>query len=172
MSYQNSASVKPFSLSGLQVKETIVMLSLAVLLPFLIHFLPAINAIPAGAYLIPIFFVALMASFLFKLHVGLIMALLTPAVNYWLTGSPRPEAAVLLTLELVVFVVAVSALKNVKNVNYAAALLAFAAAKAVSLAAVSLLIPSASIALTSALTAIPGLVILQALNIMLIRYKK
>lgn len=172
MSFQNSASVKPLSLRGLQVKETIVMMSLAVLLPFLIHFLPAINSIPAGAYLIPVFFVALMASFLFKLHVGLIMALLTPAVNFWLTGSPRPEAAVLLTMELVVFVFAVSALKSVKYVNYAAGLLAFAAAKVIAFAAAALFLPVSSAALTSVLTSIPGLVVLQALNIMLIRYKK
>lgn len=80
-----------------------MLLGLAWLMPFLVHLLPWGRPVPLGAHLLPMFWTAFAAVYLFGLRTGLLVALFAPGLNLALTGLPALGWLSLLAFELVVF---------------------------------------------------------------------
>ncbi len=158
----------------LLVRETAIMLGISIALPFLIHLIPS-QTVPWGARFLPIFLAPLLGVALYRLHVGLIPALLAPLMNHWLTGSPAPSLVGVLTLELVVFAVTVSVLLKTWPRLWVSGPLSYLTAKGVSAIVISILPwlsdlrPAHEFALRSVETAIPGLLILAATTLFVIQ---
>ena len=86
------------------MRETIVLLALAWLIPFLVHLVPWPGARPLGAYLLPMFWATFVAVYFYGAGAGLLTALFAPAVNLLVTGQPAWAAFGAYSLELIVFV--------------------------------------------------------------------
>ena len=172
----NTLLMQPKVLSGLRIKETALLLAGTVLLQFLVHLIPPHNGTPVGAYLLPMFYAPLIAVAFYGLRVGLITGILAPVLNYALLGNPRPELIAGLTLELTIFAVAAWYLMSYKRFNIVSAPLAYILAKVVA-ATVMIVLPFAN---TTSITtffnglvnAIPGILVLLAVNIVITRLKE
>lgn len=81
-----------------------MLLAVAWLVPFLVHTLPWSGALPLGAHLLPIFWATFVAVYLYGLRVGLLIGVLTPAINLLLTGLPNLQRQAMMAVELVAFV--------------------------------------------------------------------
>jgi len=168
------------SLSGIiqkvQIKETILMLSVSVLLPFIIHFIPAFGNVPAGAVLLPMFYAPLIALIFFRAHVGFLTALLAPTINYLITGNPLYSLIAPITIELTAFVLLFNFISKVKYFKIASAPIAYILSKISILVLVSafplILKTSGTAFFQSLLNAIPGIVTLLIINLSLIELKK
>lgn len=90
-----------FKRAGL--RETVVLLAVAWLVPLVVHLLPWAGTRPLGAHLLPMFWTAFVAVYLHGLRVGLLVALFAPALNLALTGLPALRWLSVLSFELVVF---------------------------------------------------------------------
>lgn len=155
------------------VRATVVLLVLAWLVPFLVHLVPWTGARPLGAHLLPLFWTAFAAVYLFGLRTGLLVGLFAPALNLALTGLPALSRLALLGFELTVFVALVWWLVRRGRSAWYQAPLAYVAAK---LAATLLLFvageapASAWPAVPAALlAAVPGLAVLAGLSLALAR---
>ncbi len=84
--------------------EAAGLFALTLFAPFVIHLLPVWGDEPWGARLLPIFFGPLLATLFCRKEVGIAIALLAPWVNFWLTGRPLPPMALILCVQLLVFV--------------------------------------------------------------------
>lgn len=160
---------KPF----LQIPAVLVTLGLMWLVPFLIHLIPFSGIVPLGARLLPIFYAPLLAAWLFNPVVAIASSLLMPFINNSFTGMPTFNMAVMLSLELGVFSLVLTIYKNCYPRLPILAPFAVIAGKAVS-ALLLFFIPLVSLSpwayFTSSVTnAIPGLLILLALNLTLMR---
>lgn len=93
-----------FSLGQASWRETLVLMFVAWLVPFVVHLVPWDGARPLGAHLLPAFWTAFVAVYLYGFRVGLLIALVVPVANLLATGLPVPARAALLSLELVLFV--------------------------------------------------------------------
>lgn len=87
--------------------ESTVVLSLTLFLPFLVHLLPSWDDSPLGAHLLPIFYAPLGALLLGRMGIALVVSFAAPWVNHLLTGLPPVPMAVMLCLELVLFLLVV-----------------------------------------------------------------
>ena len=101
----------------LLIKEMVFVLVFSVLLQVLIHLIPSGN-VPAGAYLLPLFYAPFIAVLFFRLQVGIVVALLSPLCNYLITGNPVPELLGVITIELVAFVLLSKLLSNYNITRY------------------------------------------------------
>ena len=115
-----SLAIENSILTKLQLKESVSVLAFSILIPFLIHFVP-VSGNPAGAVLLPIFIAPFLAIIFFRLNVGIIAALLSPVLNYLLTGSPVYGIVGIMTLELFLFVLIAWLLIKLNYVKYFAA---------------------------------------------------
>lgn len=86
------------------ITQVIVTLSAMLIMPLLFHAVPSWGSVPPGAVWLPIFYAPLAAVLFFRPHTAAIAAVLSPTINRLLTGQPAPEAAYLLTAELILFV--------------------------------------------------------------------
>lgn len=158
----------------LQIPAALLTLGLMWLLPFLVHLIPIGGAVPVGARLLPIFYAPLLAVWFFQPGVALFASLLMPFINHALTGMPTFNVAIILSVELTVFSLTLIALKQRwPRLPVAAPLLAVLIGKLVSMLLLFIvpLVPASpwyffSQALVNAL---PGLLILLALNLALTR---
>lgn len=152
---------------------TLITVALAVALPFLVHLLPPVGAVPMGAVLLPLFLAPFIAVYLFHPAAALIASLVTPLLNRTLTGQPTAEMAVLLTVELCSFTLVALLLRRVWPSSIVNAPLAYLAAKLVAAAVLSVtaLIPALPLGyLTSSLVnALPGLALLVVVNLLVAR---
>ncbi|MCP3927864.1 MAG: hypothetical protein GY705_02050 [Bacteroidetes bacterium] len=159
----------------LLVKETVLILALTMILPFIFHLFPIQSATPIGAIFLPIFIAPFIGIVFFRFHVGLIAALLAPWLNYLLTGSPVLPVVSILCLELVVFVaIAYPLLKN-NTFRWVAAPLAIILAKVIS--SLVLFISGGGeaffVSLQKALmVVVPGILLLWVVNIVVLLVKK
>jgi len=158
---------------AVQAPALLFTIGLMWLLPFLIHLIPSGNAIPLGARLLPIFYAPLLAVWLFHPAVALASSLLMPYLNHALTGMPTFEMALILSAELSVFSLVALALRQRWPRLPLTALVAVIAGKVVSalLLFVIPLVPLSPWAYltSSTVNAMPGLLVLLALNLTLIR---
>lgn len=172
-----SATLLSFSAIAkkVQIKETIMMLSIAVLFPFLVHLIPSAGNVPMGAILLPAFFAPFIANYFFKMHVGLFTAIVSPTLNFIITGNPKLEFLALYTTELVVFTLLSMLLLKQGKLKMLSAPVAFILAKVFSI--VLTLLPylnnyTGINPLQSTLNALPGIFLLLVLNISLVKMNK
>lgn len=89
--------------ASLQLAETATLTVVAVLLPYLIHFIPSWDDSPIGGKLLPIFYAPLIAALLYRMHVAVIISFVSPWINHLLTGMPSTPVAIQLTVQLAGF---------------------------------------------------------------------
>lgn len=163
MSRTSALRIEDLFSNKLQVAETVSILILSVLIPFLVHFVP-VSGSPAGAVLLPIFIAPFIAVVFFRSSVAMITALFAPVLNYLITGNPVIGIVGLMTVELFLFVLITKALINLKYINYIAAPVSVI----ISMFAAQLVFSTASHFTTVLTTAIPGIVIIAVLNVLII----
>lgn len=158
----------------LQIIEITALIAATVFVQFIVHLIPFGNQVPLGAILLPMFYIPLIALIFYKFYAALIVTAVGPVLNYFLTGSPKPEILPLVTFELLVFVLILTPLLKYNRINKLSALLSIIAAKLASWSALSLFISSefsTNIFINSLITAIPGIIVLELLNILFIYIK-
>ncbi|MCW5549651.1 MAG: hypothetical protein KIT44_11870 [Opitutaceae bacterium] len=151
-------------------RETVVLLAVAWLVPFLVHVVPWSGSRPLGAHLLPMFWTAFVAVYLHGLRLGLVVALFAPALNLALTGLPALRWIGVLSFELTVFAVFVwwavrrrPTLWLIAPAGYLVAKLAATGLQALLAVFGDLGAPSAFM-LGSLRNALPGLMVLAAVN--------
>lgn len=85
------------------VKTTAAWLLAAVIFPILVHLIPPYQGIPIGAYLLPMFYIPLIALWLSGWRTAIAVTVLAPLVNFALTGSPQSGLMGMLTIEVLLF---------------------------------------------------------------------
>lgn len=161
--------------SRYQVAQTIAVLAATMLLPVLVHLLPNINGQLSGAVLLPVFLAPMFAAFMYKKHVAIFAGIFAPLLNFLILGRPAPEMVVLLGLEIVLFVLILSWLKNLNGIRYFAAPLAYLGASL--FATLILSVPGnvaspLSVWISSTIVAIPGIVLMGIFNVAILRVRK
>lgn len=156
-------------------RELGILLSLTLMFPFMIHILPVPEDARLGPRLLPMFYAPLLAALIGRTQSALLVALAAPWLNWALTGHPGPRDAIVMTLQLVVFVVALRALQPRVNLRWLHAAPAYFAAIAASVMLTALLpgliggrpaLASAAHAVTMGL---PGILILVLINWLVVR---
>lgn len=87
------------------VRATALLLLAAWAVPFVIHLVPWSGARPIGAYLLPMFWTTLVATFMYGARIGALVGVSVPLLNTLLTGLPDPVRLGSTVTELVVFAV-------------------------------------------------------------------
>lgn len=123
-----------FSLGRASWRETLVLMLVAWLVPFLVHLIPWSGDRPLGAHLLPAFWTAFVAVYLYGFGIGTVVALVVPVVNFAMTGLPVTERTALMTLELVAFASCAALLVQRWPALRFAAVFAWLAARAVAIA--------------------------------------
>lgn len=93
-----------FSLERVSWRETLVLMAVAWLVPFLVHLIPWAGPRPLGVHLLPAFWTAFVAVYVYGFGTGALVALVVPFANFCTTGLPALERTGLMTVELVAFV--------------------------------------------------------------------
>jgi hypothetical protein len=93
-----------FSLNRVSWRETAILMAVAWLVPFLVHLFPWAGPRPLGAHLLPAFWTAFVAVYLYGFGIGALVALVVPVTNLLTTGLPVSGRLALMTFELVAFV--------------------------------------------------------------------
>ncbi len=157
------------------VKETVALLAIAWMIPFLVHVLPWRGESPLGAHLLPMFWAAFASVYLFGLRTGLLVGLFAPMLNLLITGLPEGRWQLVLGFELIVFALAAWWMVRKMPRLWILAPVAYLAAKVASTAVQWVASPfgdigSPSVFMSESLrNGFPGLVILSAINFLLIR---
>jgi hypothetical protein len=161
--------------SRYQLTQTAVVLGATMILPMLVHLLPNINGQISGAVLLPIFFAPMIAAFLYKKHVAIFAGIFAPLLNFLIMGRPAPEMVITLGFEVVLFVLALSWLKNSRFILYLAAPLAYLISSLLVVGGLSILgnlTNPISFWLNSTVIAIPGIILLGLLNVVILKFRK
>jgi hypothetical protein len=161
----------------LQLKPAIAILLSTCLFPFLVHLFPPYQGIPIGAILLPMFYIPFIAIVFFRLHVGLIAGALAPVLNFLITGNPQWQFVLILSFELIVFVLLASQMLQLNPFKWVAAPLGYLGAKVISsggLLFVPLLpqVHPLDFLTQSVSNGIPGIIILALINVMVVRYAR
>ncbi|MGD1007936.1 MAG: hypothetical protein ABR980_11980 [Ignavibacteriaceae bacterium] len=154
-------------LNKVQIKESVFVLAFSILIPFLIHFIP-VSGNPAGAVLLPIFIAPFIAVVFFRLNVAIIAALLSPVLNYLLTGNPVYGTVGIITLELVLFVFIAWLLIKLKFVKYFAAPVSVI----ISMFVTQLIFSSVSHFAVVLTRGLPGIILISLMNILIFTLAK
>lgn len=89
-----------FSLTRASWRETLVLMFVAWLVPFLVHLIPWSGPRPLGVHLLPAFWTAFVAVYLYGGSIGALVALVVPVANMLTTGLPAAERVAPLIIEL------------------------------------------------------------------------
>jgi hypothetical protein len=152
-----------------------ILLTLSVLFPFMIHVLPVPEDARLGPRLLPMFYAPLLAALLGRKGMARLVALAAPWLNWAITSYPRPPTAILMMLQLVVFVLAVQLLMRRLGPQWYLALPAyltsFAAAMFLVTVAPALVgnRPVLAWATQSIVTGLPGIAVLLLINWLVVR---
>lgn len=157
--------------------EAAGLFALTLFAPFVIHLLPVWGDETWGARLLPMFFGPLLAAMFCRMEVGIAIALLAPWANHFLTGRPLPPMAVILCLQLLVFVLFLRWRFAVRGPRIHDPVFAYPTAVAASaglIAVVPALHPAGPFAhwVGSVLTAWPGMALLAAVTYLAIRFHR
>lgn len=117
----------PRFLTATLARELGILLTLSVLFPFLMHLLPVPETSRLGARLLPMFYAPLLAALWGRRETGWLVAALAPWLNWALTGHPAPVGAVVMMIQLLVFVLVVPLLLNTAMVRWLVAVPAYLA---------------------------------------------
>lgn len=93
-----------FSFTRASWRETLVLMAVAWLVPVLVHLIPWSGPRPLGVHLLPAFWTAFVAVYLYGAGVGVLVALVVPAVNTLATGLPVSDRVLAMSVELIAFV--------------------------------------------------------------------
>jgi hypothetical protein len=167
MSKSASVAIENTFLNKVQVKESVIVLAFSILIPFLTHFVP-VSGNPAGTVLLPIFIAPFIAIVFFRLNTGLIAALLSPVLNYLITGNPVYGIVGIITLELVLFVLISSLLLKYNYLKYIAAPVSVIVSMFISQVIFS---PAGHFAVVLT-TGLPGIILISLLNILIFSFSK
>lgn len=85
-------------------RELGILLCLSVMFPFMIHLLPVPGDAQLGPRLLPMFYAPLLAALWGRLRSAVTLAVAAPWLNWVLTAHPSPAGAVVMMVELMVFV--------------------------------------------------------------------
>jgi hypothetical protein len=162
-----SLTIESSLLNKVQIKESVFVLAFSILIPFLIHFIP-VSGNPAGAVLLPIFIAPFIAVVFFRLNVAVIAALLSPVLNYLLTGNPVYGIVGIITLELVLFVFIAWLLIKLKFVKYFAAPVSVI----ISMFVTQLIFSSVGHFAVVLTTGLPGIILISLMNILIFTLAK
>lgn len=99
----------PRFLTATVATEIGVLLVLSLLFPFMIHLLPVPDDTRLGPRLLPMFYAPLLGALLGRTRSAVAVALVAPWLNWILTTHPAPRGAVVMTVQLVVFVAVIRA---------------------------------------------------------------
>lgn len=112
-----------FSLTRASWRETLVLMVVAWLVPFLVHLIPWSGVRPLGVHLLPAFWTAFVAVYLYGAGVGVLVALVVPVVNMITTGLPVSDRVLVMSVELIAYVaLAAMAVRRWPSFRFAAAL--------------------------------------------------
>ena len=156
---------------GLEFRAIGAVFAASVVVPWIIHFIPAAGEIPWGQRLLPMFIAPLIGVAFFPLHVGLIPALLAPVANGMITGLPNGNLILLLTAELVVFTLLTEFALRKRPRMWFAAPVAYLGGKVcsavfiVSVPFFSAGRPGLALSIESLRLSVPGLLLLLLINI-------
>lgn len=87
------------------VRTNALVLALALAAPVLVHMAPWGGATPLGAFLLPMFWAAFVAVYLYGIRAALLVAVFGPVLNTFLTKFPEFRFNAGVSFELLVFVV-------------------------------------------------------------------
>ncbi|WP_154857415.1 hypothetical protein [Cyclobacterium xiamenense] len=150
-------------------------LTAAVLFPLLVHVAPPIQGSPTGAVLLPLFYVPLIALVLTDKVPALLAAIVSPSLNFLITGNEQWSLLLLLTVELTVFTLILQFLFS-RGRSYWAVITAIVLAKALGAGLILAfgLMPVAPFAYfsQSLSTGLPGILMLLLLGFLLLGKKK
>ncbi|MBX3738881.1 MAG: hypothetical protein KF715_19465 [Candidatus Didemnitutus sp.] len=93
-----------FSLTRASWRETLVLMAVAWLVPVLVHLIPWSGPRPLGVHLLPAFWTAFLAVYLYGAGVGVLVALVVPVVNALTTGLPVSDRVLAMSVELAAYV--------------------------------------------------------------------
>jgi hypothetical protein len=156
-------------------RELGILLSLSVMFPFMIHIIPVPENAQLGSRLLPMFYAPLLATLWGRTPSALIVALLAPWLNWALTSHPSPPSAIVMSVQLLVFVLALRSLRTRVRPDWILAAPAYFAglAAAVLLCAVFPGLirgqPALAWAARGVVTGLPGLVLLIIINWLALR---
>jgi len=165
----------PRFLTASGARELGILLSLSVMFPFLIHILPVPENAQLGPRLLPMFYAPLLATLWGRRQSAWIVALFAPWLNWALTAHPSPPSAIVMMVQLLVFVFALGALRARIGARWflAAAAYFFAMAAAVLATAVFPDLihgrPALAWAAQSVAVGLPGIAILVLINWLALR---
>ncbi|MCC5938016.1 MAG: hypothetical protein JJU34_12110 [Lunatimonas sp.] len=155
------------------VKTSAAWLVAAVIFPILVHLIPPYQGIPIGAYLLPVFYIPLIALWLSGWKTAIFITILAPLVNFFLTGSPQSGIMGMLTIEVLLFT-GMAALWMTTPVRWAAGPLSYVGAKVISSTLLILwpILPASpwEFFTNSLQNGAPGILILLLLNLLLVRF--
>jgi hypothetical protein len=150
-------------------RAALVLFIVSAAMPLLVHLLPSWDALPLGAHLLPMFWTAFVAVYLFDLRIGLLTAMGGPIASALLTTAPVWERLGSLTAELLVFVAVASWALGRKPRVWLIAPLSLITAKLISAIALAAFGATSVLSLSSLAVALPGFVVLLAINVLLVR---
>ncbi len=157
-------------------RELGILLCLSVLFPFMVHLIPIPEDARLGPRLLPVFYAPLLATLWGRARSAVAVALLAPWLNWGLTGHPSPPGAVVMTVQLLGFVVALRALLAGVGARWFLAVPAYFCGLAAS-AAVAATVPSLiggravlAWATQSAIVGLPGITILLLITWLALRH--
>jgi hypothetical protein len=126
-----------------------------IVLPQLCHFIPN-----GGVTLLPIYFFTLIAAYKYGLRVGLLTAILSPVINYFLFAMPSAGMLPLILVKSSLLALSASAAAHYcKKISLPAIIIAVLVYQFLAIIAELIFTGSIQIALNSFRTAIPGILI-------------
>ena len=166
----------PFFLTASLVRELGVLLCLSVLFPFMIHLIPVPENAKLGARLLPIFYAPLLAALLGRTQSALAVTLLAPWLNWVLTSHPSPPGAIVMNVQLLIFVFTLRILLTRLGAHWFLAVPAYFSGMAATLLVTAVfpaLIggrPALAWTIQSVTTGLPGIAILVLINWLVLRH--
>jgi hypothetical protein len=166
----------PRFLTASLARELGILLTLSVMFPFLLHLLPVPETSRLGARLLPMFYAPLLAALWGRRQTAWLVALLAPWLNWALTRHPSPPGAIMMMIELVVFVAVVPRLLAARAIRWFIAIPSYLAGMVVAMLAAAffpVLIngrPPVSWLGQSLVLTLPGLTVLVLITVLVLRY--
>jgi len=170
------ARSRPRFLTASLARELGVVLTLSVMFPFLIHVLPVPETSRMGARLLPMFYAPLLAVLWGRMATAWLCALLAPWLNWALTSHPAPSGAIVLMVELLVFVVVLRRLLTRSGARWFVAIPAYLAGMLAAGMVTALfpnLIggrPAVDWAVQSVVTGLPGVAVMVLITCLALKY--
>lgn len=155
--------------------EMALLMGLTLFLPFIVHLLPVWGDDNWGKRLLPIFIGPLVAGLFYRWPVGVGLAVVVPWLNHLLTGRPVAPMALLISVQLTVFVLCIRGLIQQLGKRWFFGPLAygFSAMAGTVLLAIwphLLPVPPLSFLIEAVLVSWPGIVILGTVNWLVLHY--